>query len=466
MASDGFYPRPLLLIALLSSGSMLMYTMRFNTTIALNGASGVAAKEGWTNEQKGQVLGGFFWGYVVLQVPGGLIASRYGGKSVLALSMVGTVITTAIAPLVAGSNVLPLVLVRGACGLAQSSLYPAWAVVCSEHLPSHRRNLAAAAFSAGSSVGVIVMWLVGPPIQQKLGWEYVFYAPAACGALWCLLWAWLAPSRPRGRAAPHGDAEAATSSETERLINSSRTDRENSGSQSSAACSWLGTMLMSPAMIGVYMASLASSWVFYTLLSFLPQYMHQRYGLDLQNAAAVSVIPYAVRFCILMVTGWTADLVLGKGVSVLLLRKMTTSLALLIPAAALFVMAVEDVSQDAALVMLAVGVGISGLVNVGSVYAPIEMFPDSAGGAYGMGNMFGNIAGIVAPALTGVLLDQGHCPKASANTTAAPEEVLPSCQAAWDKVFLIAVAVSVAGTLAYIVVGGWHPVYRGASKRR
>ena len=80
--------------------------------------------------------------------------------------------------------------------------------------------------------------------------------------------------------------------------------------------------------------------------------------------------------------------------------------------------------------------------------------------------MFGNIAGIVAPALTGVLLDQGHCPKASANTTAAPEEVLPSCQAAWDKVFLIAVAVSVAGTLAYIVVGGWHPVYRGASKRR
>ena len=49
-----------------------------------------------------------------------------GGKSVLALSMVGTVITTAIAPLVAGSNVLPLVLVRGACGLAQSSLYPAW----------------------------------------------------------------------------------------------------------------------------------------------------------------------------------------------------------------------------------------------------------------------------------------------------------------------------------------------------
>ena len=49
-----------------------------------------------------------------------------GGKSVLALSMVGCVITTAIVPLVAGSNVMPLVLVRGACGLAQSSLYPAW----------------------------------------------------------------------------------------------------------------------------------------------------------------------------------------------------------------------------------------------------------------------------------------------------------------------------------------------------
>lgn len=76
-----------------------------------------------------------------------------------------------------------------------------------------------------------------------------------------------------------------------------------------------------------------------------------------------------------------------------------------------------------------------------------------------MGNTFGNAAGIIAPAVTGYLLDQGHCPKAGANTSDSLE-VSSKCQSAWDYVFLVAVAVSCTGMLVYAVVGGWHPFYR------
>ena len=51
------------------------------------------------------------------------------------------------------------------------------------------------------------------------------------------------------------------------------------------------------------------------------------------------------------------------------------------------------------------------------------MFPEASGVAYGLGNLFGNVPGIVAPALTGHMLDKAGCPSGSsmANTTITKE---------------------------------------------
>ena len=46
-----------------------------------------AARFGWTESEKGRVLSGFYWGYLVSQLPSGLLATRYGGKRALFVSM-------------------------------------------------------------------------------------------------------------------------------------------------------------------------------------------------------------------------------------------------------------------------------------------------------------------------------------------------------------------------------------------
>ena len=43
---------------------------------------------GWTKENDGMVLSGFFWGYLFSQIIGGWCAARFGGKKVLLYSMV------------------------------------------------------------------------------------------------------------------------------------------------------------------------------------------------------------------------------------------------------------------------------------------------------------------------------------------------------------------------------------------
>jgi len=230
-------------------------------------------------------------------------------------------------------------------------------------------------------------------------------------------------------------------------------------------------------MWGVYIASIAVGWVFYTLLSFLPQYMKQRYRLDLEHAASVSVIPYGLRLVVLLLVGRVTDWLLEGRAGLASVRKAMTAVSLVVPAAALLAIALVSVPETVAVSLLVIGVGASGMANVGAVYAPIEMYPATAGAAYAMGNFVGNVPGFVSPPLTGWLLDQGNCPKSTAKSCAgngshtlvgdagwsnssSPTVFTDECARAWNTVFLISVAVSAAGVLAYTVLGAKHPVYR------
>jgi hypothetical protein len=136
---------------------------------------------------------------------------------------------------------------------------------------------------------------------------------------------------------------------------------------------WFIMMLTAPAMWGVYLAGIAASFVFYTLLSFLPEYMKQRYDLDLADAAEVSVYPYVLRAAVLVVAGPLVDWMLGLGVRASWIRKGLSFAALGVPAVALLIMAVSDQSEAVAVTLLVIGVGASGMINVGFMFAPIEM---------------------------------------------------------------------------------------------
>lgn len=44
----------------------------------------------WSEKDQGLVLGSFFWGYILTQFPGGLIAQKYGGKWIISLGLLCT----------------------------------------------------------------------------------------------------------------------------------------------------------------------------------------------------------------------------------------------------------------------------------------------------------------------------------------------------------------------------------------
>lgn len=55
----------------------------------------------WTEAEQGIVLGSFFYGYVLTQIPGGLLAQRYSAKWVLGMGILISAIFTIISPITA-----------------------------------------------------------------------------------------------------------------------------------------------------------------------------------------------------------------------------------------------------------------------------------------------------------------------------------------------------------------------------
>lgn len=73
----------------------------------------------WDSKTQGWILGAFFYGYILTQIPGGYLASRCGPKWLLGLGVLGTVIFTLLTPVAADLGASYLFAVRVLEGIGE-----------------------------------------------------------------------------------------------------------------------------------------------------------------------------------------------------------------------------------------------------------------------------------------------------------------------------------------------------------
>jgi sugar phosphate permease len=126
-----------------------------------------------SNTQTGVLATGNFLGYLALALVGGIVASRYGPRRIIAISMALIGVTMALTGLV-GSFQEALVwrvltgVGSGGSNVPVMALVPAW-------FAARRRGLATGVAVAGSSLGLIITGLLVPRILEACGadgWRY------------------------------------------------------------------------------------------------------------------------------------------------------------------------------------------------------------------------------------------------------------------------------------------------------
>jgi MFS family permease len=355
-----------------------------------------------TYRQLGMLGSAFFWTYALAQVPMGWLAERYGAHRVLAYGLATWALATMLVGVVSGF--VMLFILRLLLGLGESVGFPCTSKILASSVPNQSLGTANGIIAFAYLLGPVAGTFFGGVLMAEFGWRIAFVVFGAASLLWLLPWARWGARRPARAATQEADA-------TEIATN--------------------GMILRQLSLWGTALGHFSSNYTFYFMLSWLPVYLvHERGFSDLEMTRFVSAA-YFVNAVFAMGGGWAIDRYIRRGGATNFIYKLVMGGCAFGFIICMLCTAVGP--RPVALASIFAYQVLCGLQSPG-VFAISQIIagPAAAGRWVGIQNTIGNLAGIVAPALTGFLLDWtgGHF-------------TLP---------FVVAAAVGVVGFVGYVFV--------------
>jgi len=392
-----------IVLALLGISVFLSYVDRGNLSIA---APLLKDELHLSASQLGILLSAFFWTYTLCQVPAGWLIDRFDVTWILAIGFfLWSAATTATGFL---HGFAALLTIRMVLGVGEAVAYPSYSKILARHFPEQSRGIANAILASGQACGPAFAIFAGGMVIGRFGWRPFFMVLGLASLLWLLPWfRW----RPREQSARATRTEPAFTAILEVV------------KQRSA---W-GTC------IGLF----SYDYYVYLILTWLPFYLVHERQFSLGATAKIGGSAFLLMGACAMVSGKLSDAWVSSGATPTLARK-TFLCAGLTSAGILLVLATLVPGK------LSVGLLLAAVATLGTSsphhFAVTQTMagPQMAGTWAGLQNFIGNLAGIVAPPITGFVIDRtGH--------------FLWAC--------VITAAVGLLGTLSWLlIVEAVHPV--------
>lgn len=388
-APSSRWPKRATVLVLCFLATFVCFLDRVNMSVAV-----IAMQQefGWTESTKGLVLASFFVGYLIFQVPSGRLASRFGGRYVMAAAIIWWSVFTMLTPLAAMISLPLLLLARIGMGLGEAATFPAAYNLGARWFPPVERSRFVGVLLSGIPVGTLFALLSTGPIVSAWGWQWVFYLFGVIGLVLATVWLVLIRNSP---------AEHPGVSPAERAL----IEKDGIASTRGVRVTPWKKLLSQPAVWALIFNHFCCNWILYVLLTWLPSYFNQTQGLSLINAGLFSAAPWLVMVVCGNAATAAADALIKRGVDVTLVRKGFQVAALLGAAVSLLlVRGVTDPGQ--AMALMCTALGALGMSWAGFSPNHLEIAPDHADVLVGLSNTAGSIPGALGVAVTGWLIDR------------------------------------------------------------
>jgi len=396
------WPRRYTVVLLFALGTALCYIDRVNISIAI---IPLAREKGYDAAAKGLVLSSFFWGYLWLQLLGGWVADRFGGKRVLAAGVAVWSVATFLTPPAASISFGALLAMRTMLGAGEALNFPAVHSIAARWTIGSERARAISLHFSGVAFGTMIALIVSPMIILAFGWPSVFYISGALGLVWLVAWQLKAANGPeecRG-VSPHElaliMAERASEVELADRIPWRRIFRE-------------------PAVWAIVIAHLCNNFGFYIILLWLPSYLNRTFHVPMERLGEFSVIPWIVAFIMQNSSGWFADGLHKRGMPLGTVRKLMQGSAFTIGALPLLVLPLAR-TPEMAIALVTLSIGGTALGGGGFAVNHFDVAPRYAGILMGISNTAATLPGIIGVAATGFILQATNSFSAAFYLTAA-----------------------------------------------
>lgn len=358
--------------AMLFAGMFICYAQRGALAIA---APFLMNEMGFTKATMGLLLSGFFWSYLLMQVPSGTLTDRLGPRRVYGWGMIASGIACAIAGVATG--LWSLITTRVLLGVGQAVSFPASSRSVASWFRDEERGGVTALYLCGVRFGQAAVTFVGVGIIAAYGWKFLFAVVGAAAIVWALPWLlflrrWERPAAVTGRPAP-------------------------------GLLAGLG-LLRQRSALGIFLGFFAFNYAWNMYTNWLPGYLSLERKFTNQDVAFYSSVPFVAMAGVILLSGFFSDLLVRRGLPELRVRKAFVIVGLLLGCLIVPAGFVEDRMASVWLLMLSLcGLGVAS-PNTWTLTQTV--CPKSiAGTAAGVQNLGGNLGAALAPLLAGFVAE-------------------------------------------------------------
>lgn len=369
------WPKHYTVIGLTAIAMCICYIDRVNISVV---AIEMQREFGWDDATKGIVLSSFFAGYLVMQLLGGILANKYGGRLILGLAVLIWSLFTILTPVAAYASLSILLLTRVLMGLGEGSAFPAGYNLVAHWSPAQEQTRAIGLMMSGAAFGTVIALLSTGWIINRYGWPSVFYLFGATGVIWAILWFKLVPK-------DSGSDSAAEQSQSQK-----------------PPLPWR-QLFSQRAIWAIIIASATAGWTFYIFVGWLPSYFNDVYNLSLLESGVYAAVPWLVLFLMQNGSSWIASRLMDAGISRTTTRKWMQCVAQL-GTAALIIALIYVRSPNVALIVMSLVFATMAFTTPGYAANIIDVAPQFADVLSGVITSIASIAGLIAVTLTGLII--------------------------------------------------------------
>lgn len=347
----------------------------------------IAADLHLTSVQMGYVFAAFTVAYALFEIPGGWLGDLIGPRKVLMrVVLLWSFFTAATGR---AWNLGSLLVTQFLFGVGEAGAFPNLAKAFTNWLPSRERNRAVSVMWlctrwGGAVTPLLVVWVIA-----AVGWRWAFAVFAVPGVIWAAVFYWWFRDHPRDH----------------RSVNAAELALVNEGRPAATArpkVPWAKIVRSRTVwLLFVQYFCFGYGWYFY--ITWLPTYVKEARGLELQKGALLSGLPLFFGGFACIFSGWFAGWLVRRGFALARIRRSLAQVGywgaatlLLIspriadPVWAMVAMAMASFSLD-----LTLPVCWRTAMDVGGKYA---------GTISGTMNMAGQIGGALGPIVVGYIL--------------------------------------------------------------
>ncbi|WP_178388390.1 MFS transporter [Novacetimonas hansenii] len=331
----------------------------------------------------GWLLSASLWIYILLNFPSAVLAEKYGNRIMGSLSVAFWSLAMVAGAL--GGSYGNLLVSRVLLGVGEAPTFPIGASVINRLSSSGERPVLFTVFMASMQVGLALGTAVAGALTYVYGWRLATVILALPGFVWALVW-WV---RYRDhRVAVHvGTADEAAPPRPSVLQ--------------------LLAILRKRSFAGIVISGASGNYMNFLMVSWLPIYMNHKFGLNMAIAGFDASLTYLAAAAISVILSM-AITYLSRGYgSTTASNRVVTSVLFVI--SAFLVMIIPQANSAMAVV---VGVGLAlGFVRAGSganqaLLNDLLVPSRYIGSAFGLALTFTNSVGMVAPIVTGYIVER------------------------------------------------------------